>query len=549
MELDKASRFLQMIRQAERGRLKIYLGYGPGVGKTWKMLEEAKRLKQQGIDVVIGLVETHGRAGTQEQLGGLEQVPRRREDYKGVVMEEMDLDAILARKPQVVLVDELAHTNLPGSRNAKRYQDVRDIQAAGIHVISTLNIQHLESLYDTVEALIKVKVRERIPDSVLAEADEVVNVDLSTADLQERLKAGAIYPQARVAATLENFFVAGKLEQLRELTLRELAAQLDLKRREQPAQVAGNAPDQVLVCLGGQRGVQAALLRYGSRLAGRLNRNWYALYVQTPDEDPLLIDAEAQRKLSDALTLANQLGATVFTFKGEDPGQTILRFAREYRVGHIVLGRPRALPRWRRWMRLLLRRTSVADELVRTAKGFTVVVVDAEEARQSLPDAPNSGAARPKRFSDLLREGSVLVWDAPLTREAALRQLVQAASRQEGLSEPAVWAAVMERETQGSTFLNEGVALPHARVSGLKHAKVLMGVPRLGLVDDRPSNPMRAVVLMLSPANEENQHLEMLSLAAHFLQDGSTKALLSQARSPREVMESLRLWERNQKAR
>ena len=541
MELDKASRFLQMIRQAERGRLKVYLGYGPGVGKTWKMLEEAKRLKQQGIDVVVGLVETHGRAGTVSQVGELEVVPRRREDYKGVVMEEMDLDAILARKPQVVLVDELAHTNLPGSRNAKRYQDVRDIQAAGIHVISTLNIQHLESLYDTVEALIKVKVRERIPDSVLAEADEVVNVDLSTADLQERLKAGHIYPQERVAATLENFFVAGKLEQLRELTLRELAAQLDLKRREQPAQEAGSAPDQVLVCLGGQRGVQAALLRYGSRLAGRLNRNWYALYVQTPDEDPLLIDAEAQRKLSDSLTLANQLGATVFTFKGEDPSQTILRFAREYRVGHIVLGRPRPLPRWRRWVLLLLRRYSVADELVRAAKGFTVVVVDAEEARQGLPDAPTR--------SDLLREGSILVWDSPLTREAALRQLVQAACRQEGLGEPAVWAAVMEREALGSTFLNEGVALPHARVSGLKHAKVLMGVPRQGLVDDRPSNPMRAVVLMLSPANEENMHLEMLSLAAHFLQDGSTKALLSQATSAREVMESLKLWEKNQKAR
>src|SRR5271156_5913767 len=195
MAEDRAASFLQMIRRSERGRLKVYLGYGPGVGKTYQMLQEAHRLKKEGIDVVVGLVETHGRAETAKLIEGLEVIPRRRVDYRGIVVEEMDADAVIARRPQVVVVDELAHSNVPGSRNAKRYQDVQDILAAGIHVISAMNIQHMESLYNTVEHLVGVKVRERIPDSVLAEADQIVNIDLAAEDLQQRLREGKIYPK------------------------------------------------------------------------------------------------------------------------------------------------------------------------------------------------------------------------------------------------------------------------------------------------------------------------------------------------------------------
>src|SRR5580765_758068 len=184
MPEDRAQAFLQMIRRSERGRLKVYLGYGPGVGKTYQMLQEAHRLKAEGIDVVVGLVETHGRADTEKQVEGLEVLPRRKVEYRGIVVEEFDVDACLARKPQVAVVDELAHTNVPGSRNAKRYEDVQELLAAGIHVITTLNVQHLESLYNTVESLIGVKVRERIPDSVLADADQLVNIDISPEDLQ-----------------------------------------------------------------------------------------------------------------------------------------------------------------------------------------------------------------------------------------------------------------------------------------------------------------------------------------------------------------------------
>ena len=369
---EKALSFLQLIRRSHRGKLKVYLGYGPGVGKTWQMLVEGHRLKQEGLNVVVGLVETHGREETAKLVEGLEVVPRRQVQYHGITIEDMDLGAVLARKPEVALVDELAHSNVPGSENAKRYQDVQDLLAAGIHVISTLNVQHLESLYDTIESLVGVKVHERLPDSVLAEADEVVNVDLAPEDLQQRLREGKVYPRERVPTALENFFRRVNLDELRELTLRELASQIDLKRRRDPDEEQRMVPDQVMVCLSSRGPNSAALLRYGSRLAGRLNRDWYAVYIQTPREEPTVIDAATQRYLSDTLTLANLLGALVFTFKGEDIVDTILHFAREYRVGHIVVGRPGPLPAWKRW----LGRKTIVERLIVKARGLTIVVVD-----------------------------------------------------------------------------------------------------------------------------------------------------------------------------
>ncbi|MGB7912664.1 MAG: histidine kinase [Desulfobaccales bacterium] len=373
MAEDKALSFLRLIRRAQRGKLKIYLGYGAGVGKTWQMLQEGRRLKEEGIDIVVGLVETHGRVETGNLLEGLEVVPRRQVQYRGITLEEMDLDAVLARHPEVALVDELAHSNVPGSKNPKRYQDVEDLLRAGIHVISTLNIQHLESLYDLVETHIGVKVHERIPDTVLAEADEIINVDISPEDLLRRLREGKIYPPERVSVALENFFTRVHLDQLRELTLRELASQIDLKRRTEPEENPEAAPEQVMVCISSRGPNAAALLRYGSRLAGRLSTNWYAVYVQTPKEESTIIDAATQRQLSDSLTLAKQLGALVFPYKGEDIVATILHFASEYHVGHIVIGKPGRLPAWRRW----LGQKTVAEQLIFQAPpGVTIVVVD-----------------------------------------------------------------------------------------------------------------------------------------------------------------------------
>ncbi|MCX5881142.1 MAG: histidine kinase [Deltaproteobacteria bacterium] len=369
---DKALSFLRLIRRSQRGKLKIYLGYGPGVGKTWQMLLEGHRIKQEGIDVVVGLVETHGRLETAGLVEGLEVIPRRRIQYHGITIDEMDLDAVLARQPKVALVDELAHTNAPGGKNLKRYQDVQILLDAGIHVISTHNIQHLESLYDTVETLVGVKVHERLPDSVLFDADEIVNVDLAPQDLLQRLREGKVYPKERVSTALENFFQRANLDELRELTLRELASQIDIKRRSAPKEEQRAAPDQVMVCLSSRGPNSAMLLRYGSRLAGRLNRDWYAVYIQTPSEAPTVIDATTQRYLLDTLTLANALGAMVFTYKGEDIADTILHFAREYRVGHIVIGRPSPLPFWKNW----LGRKTLVERLILKAKGLTIVVVD-----------------------------------------------------------------------------------------------------------------------------------------------------------------------------
>lgn len=369
---DKALSFLRLIRRAQRGKLKIYLGYGPGVGKTWQMLLEGHRIKQEGIDVVVGLVETHGRVETAGLVEGLEVIARRRIQYHGITIDEMDLDAVLARRPNVALVDELAHTNAPGGKNLKRYQDVQLLLDAGIHVISTLNIQHLESLYDTVENLVGVKVHERLPDSVLFDTDEIVNVDLAPEDLQQRLREGKVYPKERVPTALEHFFQRTKLDELRELTLRELASQIDIKRRSVPKEEQHAVPDQVMVCLSSRGPNSAMLLRYGSRLAGRLNRDWYAVYIQTPSEAPTVIDATTQRYLLDTLTLANALGAMVFTYKGEDIADTILHFAREYRVGHIVIGRPGPLPFWKNW----LGRKTIVERLILKARGLTIVVVD-----------------------------------------------------------------------------------------------------------------------------------------------------------------------------
>ena len=373
MNADRADDFLSMIRRSQRGRLKIYLGYAAGVGKTYQMLLEGHRIREDGISLAVGLVETHGRAETEALLAGLDVVPRRRVTYRGIDIGEMDLDGILSRRPSVVLVDELAHTNVPGSRNGKRYQDVEELLAAGIHVISTLNIQHLESLYETVERVTGVKVRERIPDRVVAEAHELVNVDLTAEDLRRRLVEGKVYTKERIETALECFFRTTNLEQLRELALRELAAQIDSKSRDLQSEDLPSSPDQVMVCLSSRGPDSATLLRYASRLAGRLNRNWHAVYVRTSQERPAAIDAATQRTLANTLALAQQLGATVFTFQGDDIVKTLLQFAREYRVGHIVIGTPGGKSSF---LKRLRGDASIVDRLIAERKGATIVVVD-----------------------------------------------------------------------------------------------------------------------------------------------------------------------------
>jgi len=345
-----ADDFLSIIRRQQLGKLKIYLGPCPGVGKTYTMLQEGNRLKKNGVDVVIGYVEPHERAETTAQIGDLEIVPPRVTSYHGIDLREMDVGAVIARKPTVVLVDELAHTNAPGSKNSKRYSYVTDILRAGISVISTVNIQHFESLYNIVEEATGVRVKERVPDEIVAQADQIVNIDLPAEDLQERLHAGKIYPKERIEAALANFFTNKNLTRLREMTLSETANFLDRQQRSETGQEKQvSALGQVMVAISSLGPDPGRLLRKTARLAAQLNAQWYAVYVRTPKESAIRIDAAAQRRVSDTLETAQKMGGLVISLKHENVAQALISFAREYGITHIVLGRPRSKPVWKFW--------------------------------------------------------------------------------------------------------------------------------------------------------------------------------------------------------
>ncbi|HZL18506.1 MAG TPA: universal stress protein [Polyangia bacterium] len=372
-----------MLRRAKRGRLKLYIGFAAGVGKTYRMLEEAHALLRRGVDVVLGYVETHGRVETAGLQTGLPEVPRKTFQYRGVAIEEMDLDGLLERRPEITIVDEIAHTNLPGSRNRRRYQDVLALLDAGIHVIGAFNIQHLESLNDVVQRVTGVAIRETVPDSFLKRADQVVNLDLAVEDLLERLQSGKIYAADKIPWALEHFFKDRHLATLRELALREVAESLDRGDRRGDGEEApedgsaargGDVTGRVMVCMSSFPTRASALLRRGSRLAGRLNTDWFVVYVETPREAPNLIDAEAQRHLLANAESARELGAEVVHLKGDDPVSTLLDFARSHGVGQIIIGRSRAP-----WWREVLGR-SMAMRLVREAAGFDVLVASLDGA-------------------------------------------------------------------------------------------------------------------------------------------------------------------------
>ncbi len=346
--------FLDLAPHPQRGLLKIYLGAAAGVGKTYRMLEEAHQMRQRGVDVVVGFVETHGRAETAERAVGLEIVPRRRLDYRGVTVEEMDLDAILARKPEWTIVDELPHTNAAGSRHEKRWQDVEELLAAGVNVITAMNIQHLESLNAIVRRITGVEVRETVPDAVLTRGDQVVNVDLSIEGLRERLREGKIYPADHVEQALKNFFRPSNLTSLRELALREIARGLnrrreDLETRQREGGRRTLVADRLMVGLSSNPRDSASLLRKASRIAGQLNADWYAVHVETPAESVARIDTRNFVKLLDNINLAGDLGAETVWLKSDDVVRAMVEFAREHGVTKIIVGRT-SQPFWRRML-------------------------------------------------------------------------------------------------------------------------------------------------------------------------------------------------------
>lgn len=333
--------------QAERARLRVYIGAAPGVGKTYQMLEEAHLLERQGIDIVIGVIEPHGRANTEALIGGLERVPLRRTEYRGVTLVEMDVDAVIARRPEVVLVDELAHSNVPGSKHRKRYEDVLEILDAGISVITAVNVQHIESLNDAIARITGVRVRETIPDYFLRRADEVVNIDVSVETLRTRLRQGKIYTVEKIEQALANFFRKGNLSALRELALRQVAEDQaarahDYREREGLEQAA--IPEKVMVCVS-SRGNAKKLLRTGSRIAGRLASDWYAVYIETPRENASRMDPENARILAENLAMAEELGANVLKLKAKRVADGLIEFARREGITHVIFGQS-ARSRW-----------------------------------------------------------------------------------------------------------------------------------------------------------------------------------------------------------
>jgi two-component system sensor histidine kinase KdpD len=362
---------IQLEKTQEPAKLRIYIGAAPGVGKTYDMLNDAYIMKhQQGVDVVIGLVETHGRKDTEARIRDLEVIPQKVIPYRGVNLKEMDLDAIVARHPHTVVVDELAHSNVPGSKNGKRYEDVLELLDAGINVMTAVNIQHLETLNDAVNRSANTTIRETVPDSFFKRADEVVNVDVTVDQLRDRLRQGKIYAPEKVEQSLANFIRKGNLNMLRELSLRTTAEQVGNRaaeyRRTRGLEQAP-IPEKVMVCLSTRPGTER-LLRIGARIAGRLATNWYAVYVSRPD-DKGHGDPEAFHRLEEYQRMARDLGAQVVSLTDRNISDALIRFAQQENISHVVFGQS-ARSRWD-----ILWGGSVLNRFLSEVRDVTVQVV------------------------------------------------------------------------------------------------------------------------------------------------------------------------------
>jgi two-component system, OmpR family, sensor histidine kinase KdpD len=370
-----ADALLARIQAQDRARLRIYIGAAPGVGKTYEMLQEAHALRARGLDVVIGFVETYGRGDTEAQLKDLEAIPRRSIEYRGITMEEMDVDAIVRRKPQVCVVDELAHTNVPGSRHGKRYEDVVEILDAGIHVMTAVNIQHLETLNDAVARATGVRVRETVPDTFLDRADEVINVDVTVEELRSRLREGKIYRPEKIEQALSHFFRKGNLSTLRELALRAVADEVGEKAASYRAREGlepALIPERVMVCMS-SNALAPRVIRTGARIAGRLGSRWYAVYVETPGERGDRINPRDAEALQQNIRLAETLGATVVRVKADKPADGLVAFAQREGVTHVIFGQS-ARTRWE-----LVLRGSTLDKFLSAVPDAAVQVVPLTE--------------------------------------------------------------------------------------------------------------------------------------------------------------------------
>ncbi|WP_394801193.1 sensor protein KdpD [Chryseobacterium gwangjuense] len=337
---NSAEDFLTLIKNSRRGKFKVYIGMSAGVGKTYRMLQEAHALLENGIDVKIGYIETHNRKETHALLEGLPIIPRRKLFYKGKELEELDVQAVLNLRPEVVIVDELAHTNIEGSKNEKRWQDVMEILDSGINVISAVNIQHIESLNEEVKNITDIEVKERVPDSMLSQADEVVNIDLTAEELINRLKAGKIYDQTKINAALNNFFKSESILQLRELALKEVASQVTRKVESEVTTHKVMKKERFLACISSNEKTAKNVIRKTARLANYYNSQWYLLYVQIPRESSDKIALDKQRHLINNFKLATELGAEIIKVENANVAHTIMEQCEERKITTVCIGKP-----------------------------------------------------------------------------------------------------------------------------------------------------------------------------------------------------------------
>lgn len=361
--------FIQLVKRSRRGKLKIYIGMSAGVGKTYRMLQEAHALIRNGIGLQIGYIETHMRVETHALLAGLPLIPRRKIFYKGKELEEMDLQAILNSHPEVVIVDELAHTNIEGSKNQKRWQDVADVLEAGISVITAVNIQHLESLNEEIEEITGIAITERIPDKILEMADEIVNIDLTADELIDRLKDGKIYERNKIERALQNFFRSDKILQLREMALKEVAHYLERKIDVEVPKQIKLRPERFLACISSNAETAKVVIRKTARLASYYRSPWIVLYVQSSSESLERIKLDKQRHLINNFKLATELGAEVIKIKSDQITQSIMQVARERDVTTICIGKPHLS------LFQVILRTAVFNELLKNIAASEIDLV------------------------------------------------------------------------------------------------------------------------------------------------------------------------------
>jgi len=361
--------FLDLIKKSRRGKFKIYIGMSAGVGKTFRMLQEAHALLKNGIDVKIGYIETHNRKETHDLLEGLPLIPRRKLFYKGKELEELDVQAVINLRPEVVVVDELAHTNIEGSKNEKRWQDVLEILSAGINVISAVNIQHIESLNDEVRKITGVEVKERVPDTVVAQADEVVNIDLTADELIVRLKEGKIYQAEKIEAALKNFFKSEHILQLRELALKETASQVERKVETEVTKEHSMKHERFLSCISSNDTTAKTVIRKTARLANYYHSKWYVMYVQTPKESADNIPLDKQRHLINNFKLATELGAEIIKVENKNVAKAIIEQAELRKITTICIGKPHL-----NLFRVIIA-TNVFNELLKTLSSNEIDLV------------------------------------------------------------------------------------------------------------------------------------------------------------------------------